>query len=265
MVYDVGKVLWHQLPILLRIDNRIFKICSLSKTQFDINHNERQYGRLVYAVFHKSTLRNVMITKLKNFPQTNNTCAGHCSQKIEKTSDLHLPPAYPNVFLHALLHHPAHLSNTLPSLASHTPPPASHSHRSHEYFFHTHPYAHTSRPPFSLLSPTFLPHLPPALKFSLAQSLLRSSSPSLNLSCAQVLPRSSSPSLTTYAMSPTGHTGIDFNTHAPCTRSLCSFSYLSPNLLPPLSLSLRARSGFICSGKLQVGVAICSATGRSFG
>lgn len=185
MVYDVGKVLWHQLPILLGIDNRIFKICSLSKTQFDVNHNERQYGRLVCAVFHKSTLRNVMITKLKNFSQTDNTCAGHCSQKIEKTSDLHLPPAYPNVFSHALLHHPAHLSNTLHSLTSHTPPSASHSHRSHGYFFHTHPYAHTSRP----LSPSSLPplsHLSPtspartqvlprsislALKFSLAHHL----------------------------------------------------------------------------------------------
>lgn len=195
MVYDVGKVLWRQLPILLGIDNRIFKICSLSKAQFDIDHNERQYGRLVCAVFHKSTLRNVMITKLKNFPQTNNTCAGHCSQKIEKTSDLHLPPAYPNVFLHALLHHPAHLSNTLPSLASHTPPPASHSHRSHGYFFHIHPYAHNSRPPLSHLSPTFFPPLSHT-------SRPHSSSPSLNLSCAQVLPRSSSPTLTTYAMSP---------------------------------------------------------------
>lgn len=179
MVYDVGKVLWRQLPILLRIDNRIFKICSLSKTQFDVNHNERQYGRLVCAVFHKSTLRNVMITKLKNFPQTNNTCAGHCSQKIEKTSDLHLPPAYPNLFSHALLHHPAHLSNTLPSLASHTPPSASHSHRPHGCFFiptpmHT-PPAHLSSSSLPPFSHTSRPH---------------SSSPSLNLSCAQVLPRS---------------------------------------------------------------------------
>ena len=185
MVYDVGKVLWRQLPILLGIDNRIFKICSLSKAQFDVNHNERQYGRLVYAVFHKSTLRNVMITKLKNFPQTNNTCAGHCSQKIEKTSDLHLPPAYPNVFSHALLHHPAHLSNTLPSLASHTPPSASHSHRPHGCFFipppmHT-PPAHlssSSLPPFSHLSPTspartqVLPRsISLALKFSRAHHL----------------------------------------------------------------------------------------------
>lgn len=190
MVYDVGKVLWHQLPILLGIDNRIFKICSLSKAQFDIDHNERQYGRLVCAVFHKSTLRNVMITKLKNFPQTNNTCAGHCSQKIEKTSDLHLPPAYPNVFSHALLHHPAHLSNTLPSLASHTTsrialPPVT-------WVFFSYPplcthLPPTSLPPFSHLSPTFLPHLPPALKFSLAQSLLRSSSPTLKFSRAHHL------------------------------------------------------------------------------
>lgn len=188
MVYDVGKVLWHQLPILLRIDNRIFKICSLSKTQFDVNHNERQYGRLVYAVFHKSTLCNVMITKLKNFPQTNNTCAGHCSQKIEKTSDLHLPPAYPNLFSHALLHHPAHLSNTLPSLASHTTfrialPPVT------RVFFFIPTPMHTTP---AYLSPIFLPpfsHLsltPPAR----TQVLPRSISLALKFSLAQVLPRS---------------------------------------------------------------------------
>lgn len=187
MVYDVGKVLWRQLPILLGIDNRIFKICSLSKTQFDINHNERQYGRLVCAVFYKSTLRNVMITKLKNFSQTDNTCAGHCSQKIEKnlgfTSTSGIPkrllartspPLYPTIW------------HTPLSCFTHTTfrialPPVT------RVFFHTHPYAHTSRPPLFLLSPTFLPHLPPALKFSLAQSLLRSISLALKFSHAHHL------------------------------------------------------------------------------
>jgi len=33
-------------------------------------------------------------TKLENFSQTNNTSAGHCSQKTEKPTNLHLPPAH---------------------------------------------------------------------------------------------------------------------------------------------------------------------------